>query len=247
MEAETRRLRAEQERVERRMSGAGSFWDTYVATPPPVTPQKSATPQQQKLYSITCPNCGVQADGVPLGKGETLLRCGSCQAEFKCVRPGKESETPEALLQQLASSLHAREEYAREIFLRADVSRTGSVSPADLRFALQSLGVALSDEELRALVLKFDTNGDHQLNYEEFLSWLEPRAHSWATTSSLAAAAVGCAPRPRAAAPPLSPFSPQLHTYSFPPARRHADARHPTGRRACRLGPRRNRSSGCSR
>ena len=136
----------------------GSFWDLYTAAESVLSQKQTPAAPQQKLYSITCPSCGVEALGVPLGKGETLLRCEACNAEFKCRRPGKESETPEALLQQLASSLHAREEHARKIFLRADVSRTGSVSPADLRFALQSLGVALSDEELRALVLKFDTN-----------------------------------------------------------------------------------------
>ncbi|CAL8276277.1 unnamed protein product [Merluccius merluccius] len=51
-----------------------------------------------------------------------------------------------------------------------DDDETGNISLRNLRRVARELGENITDEELRSMIDEFDTNGDGEINQEEFLS-----------------------------------------------------------------------------
>jgi Ca2+-binding EF-hand superfamily protein len=102
---------------------------------------------------------------------------------------------------QIASAMRQHSSRARELFLRWDAQQTGSLSPAEFLRGIASLGLALSADEQRRLLTRFDVDGSGTVDYDEFVTVFEfatraPAMSASHTTHSLASS------RPsRAAAP----------------------------------------------
>ena len=82
------------------------------------------------------------------------------------------------MLLQRAQSARLRTEIAAkgilqyDMFRSADFDRNGLLTAAELWGALDWLGVEVSAEDVVGLVLTFDSDGDRNLNYNEFVSML---------------------------------------------------------------------------
>ncbi|XP_078182254.1 calmodulin-6-like [Carex rostrata] len=61
------------------------------------------------------------------------------------------------------------EQELREAFRVFDKDQNGFISAAELRHVMTNLGEKLSDEEVQEMVQEADTDGDGQINYEEFV------------------------------------------------------------------------------
>jgi Ca2+-binding EF-hand superfamily protein len=58
----------------------------------------------------------------------------------------------------------------QKIFNLFDAERKGSVSFKDLKRIAKELGESMSDEELREMVERADSNGDGEISFEDFYS-----------------------------------------------------------------------------
>jgi len=56
----------------------------------------------------------------------------------------------------------------RRAFMEMDKSKTGAITPEDLRFYLTHWGVSLNEEKLMELLNFFDADGDGKISYEDF-------------------------------------------------------------------------------
>ncbi|XP_012440358.1 calmodulin [Gossypium raimondii] len=61
------------------------------------------------------------------------------------------------------------EEELKEAFKVFDKDQNGFISATDLRHAMTNLGEILTDEEVDEMIHEADTDGDGQVNYEEFV------------------------------------------------------------------------------
>ncbi|GMJ06659.1 calmodulin 1, TOUCH 1 [Hibiscus trionum] len=61
------------------------------------------------------------------------------------------------------------EEELREAFKVFDKDQNGFISAAELRHVMANLGENLTDEEVDEMIREADTDGDGQVNYEEFV------------------------------------------------------------------------------
>jgi calmodulin len=62
------------------------------------------------------------------------------------------------------------EEQVRAQFNNLDKDGNGVISAQELREVLAALGDQLSDEDVNEIIRDVDTDGDGQVNYEEFLA-----------------------------------------------------------------------------
>lgn len=62
---------------------------------------------------------------------------------------------------------------APQAFLKLDRDRSAHISPGELERVLRGAGVAVSAEEMEALVSKYDTGGDGRLDVSELGRLLE--------------------------------------------------------------------------
>ncbi len=60
------------------------------------------------------------------------------------------------------------EEELLEAFKIFDRDGNGSISAAELRYAMMNLGEKLTDEEVNDMILEADINSDGQIDFEEF-------------------------------------------------------------------------------
>ncbi|KAK3603071.1 hypothetical protein CHS0354_015766 [Potamilus streckersoni] len=58
----------------------------------------------------------------------------------------------------------------REAFQMFDEDGNGFISAAELKQVMTNLGEKLTDEEVDQMIREADTDGDGQVNYEEFLA-----------------------------------------------------------------------------
>ena len=77
-----------------------------------------------------------------------------------------------AFHESIRQALDRRSQGLNKLFIKLDVNDTGVLEPWDVRNAFMRVGVRLSDNELRALVLRYDSDGDGSFNYGDFLSWM---------------------------------------------------------------------------
>ncbi|MBA0835446.1 hypothetical protein Goarm_007726, partial [Gossypium armourianum] len=61
------------------------------------------------------------------------------------------------------------EEELKEAFKVFDKDQNGFISAAELRHVMTNLGEILTDEEVDEMIHEADTDGDGQVNYEEFV------------------------------------------------------------------------------
>ncbi|MBA0690071.1 hypothetical protein Goari_007767 [Gossypium aridum] len=61
------------------------------------------------------------------------------------------------------------EEELKEAFKVFDKDQNGFISAAELRLVMTNLGEILTDEEVDEMIHEADTDGDGQVNYEEFV------------------------------------------------------------------------------
>jgi len=61
------------------------------------------------------------------------------------------------------------EEELREAFKVFDKDGNGFISAAELRHVMTNLGEKLTDEEVDAMIKEADTDGDGQVDYNEFV------------------------------------------------------------------------------
>jgi len=69
---------------------------------------------------------------------------------------------------RLIYDLFGRKENLKEAFTRFDVNRDGKVTAQELRRALDSLNIDVTDDMISILFSKYDTNHDSTVDYEEF-------------------------------------------------------------------------------
>jgi calmodulin len=60
----------------------------------------------------------------------------------------------------------------REAFNVFDKDGSGKISKDELRHIMKSLGEDLSEEEIQQMILEADTNGDGEIDYDEFVRML---------------------------------------------------------------------------
>ncbi|CAM0876167.1 unnamed protein product [Alopecurus aequalis] len=61
------------------------------------------------------------------------------------------------------------DEELKEAFEVLDKDQNGFISPIELRTVMINLGEKMSDEEVEQMIKEADTDGDGQVNYEEFV------------------------------------------------------------------------------
>ncbi|EZG70002.1 centrin, caltractin [Gregarina niphandrodes] len=76
----------------------------------------------------------------------------------------------EEFLDGITSKLGDREskEGIRKIFMLFDDDRTGSISFKNLKRVAQELGETMTDEELKEMIERADSNGDGEISFEDF-------------------------------------------------------------------------------
>eukprot|EP00753_Platysulcus_tardus_P009535 PLAT217.26.p1 GENE.PLAT217.26~~PLAT217.26.p1 ORF type:complete len:488 (+),score=243.74 PLAT217.26:235-1698(+) len=87
--------------------------------------------------------------------------------------------------EHLADKLSQRFRHMRDVFIKFDGDRSGLVSPRELRFGLRQLGITLDDEDVSALLHRYDMTGDGLFNYEEFVRMLEGSVDPYHSTASM--------------------------------------------------------------
>lgn len=66
------------------------------------------------------------------------------------------------------------EEEMRAAFKVFDKDKSGKISPAELWIVMESLGERLSKDEIEQMIVAADTDGDGEVNYEEFIKMMAP-------------------------------------------------------------------------
>ncbi|TVT99350.1 hypothetical protein EJB05_55283 [Eragrostis curvula] len=61
------------------------------------------------------------------------------------------------------------DEELKEAFEVLDKDQNGFISPTELRTVMVSLGEKMTDEEVEQMIKEADTDGDGQVNYDEFV------------------------------------------------------------------------------
>ncbi|XP_062214630.1 calmodulin-like protein 4 isoform X3 [Phragmites australis] len=61
------------------------------------------------------------------------------------------------------------EEELKEAFEVLDKDKNGFISPTELRMVMTNLGEQMTDEEVEQMIKEADTDGDGQVNYDEFV------------------------------------------------------------------------------
>ncbi|KAK3146127.1 hypothetical protein QOZ80_3AG0216670 [Eleusine coracana subsp. coracana] len=61
------------------------------------------------------------------------------------------------------------DEELKEAFEVLDKDQNGFISPTELRTVMTSLGEKMTDEEVEQMIKEADTDGDGQVNYDEFV------------------------------------------------------------------------------
>jgi Ca2+-binding EF-hand superfamily protein len=69
--------------------------------------------------------------------------------------------------------MHHRE--LRETFGHYDNNRDGNISLVEFSRLLQALGAGMSDEEVRIGFEALDTDGNHVIDFDEFVRWWNDR------------------------------------------------------------------------
>lgn len=110
-----------------------------------------------------------------------------------------------------------RQEFDRDL--------TGEVEADELDRGLQKLGLRLEDEELRALLDKFDSDGDGKISFKEFQSFLARTDDAGAAAG--AAAGAGAPGSARRAEPTVRPPRGDSGAACSRNARRRCDVRRP--------------------
>jgi len=64
------------------------------------------------------------------------------------------------------------EEELKEAFKVFDKDNNGYISAAELRHVMTNLGEKLTDEEVEEMIKEADTDGDGQVNYDEFVKMM---------------------------------------------------------------------------
>jgi len=104
------------------------------------------------------------------------------------------------LMAQIASAMRQHSSRARELFLRWDAQQTGSLSPAEFLRGIASLGLALSADEQRRLLARFDVDGSGTVDYDEFVTVFEFATRAPAMSASHTAHSLASSRPSRAAA-----------------------------------------------
>ncbi|KAL0581448.1 translation elongation factor EF1B gamma [Marasmius crinis-equi] len=77
-------------------------------------------------------------------------------------------------LAMMAKKVHAgdSEEEIKQAFKVFDKDGSGSISAAELRHVMESLGERLSDAEIDAMMKEADVDGDGTISYNEFVKMM---------------------------------------------------------------------------
>ena len=67
-----------------------------------------------------------------------------------------------------------REAELRSAFSLFDKDSNGLISADELRHVMKTLGEDLTEDEIDQMMREADTNGDGQINYEEFVAMMSP-------------------------------------------------------------------------
>ncbi|CAH1788764.1 unnamed protein product [Owenia fusiformis] len=73
----------------------------------------------------------------------------------------------------------------RKVFDRLDRDGSGSISSGELKVALEEVGHRPSDEEVQELVKQIDTDGNGEVEWEEFLAIFQTKPKKKHTEASL--------------------------------------------------------------
>lgn len=74
----------------------------------------------------------------------------------------------------------------KSLFLRWDTKSTGFVSEPQFRASIASLGISLNDNEIEALVAKYDSQGTGTVNYSDMWKYLQAAAEAPKSTAQSA-------------------------------------------------------------
>ena len=71
-------------------------------------------------------------------------------------------------LNVLLSKAPFNDEEIKEAFFTFDMNANGYIGASEIRFVLDALGEAVTDEEIDEMIHLIDVDGDGQINFKEF-------------------------------------------------------------------------------
>ena len=89
-------------------------------------------------------------------------------------------------LDEVANGTYVNEDHYKEAFNKYDADGSGSISPEELRHVIAELGEDLASHEVDKLIKEADTDGDGDINYQEFVELMKARKRLLAIASKLA-------------------------------------------------------------
>ena len=66
----------------------------------------------------------------------------------------------------------------RRKFNEIDIDRGGTLTRKEIKILIRNSGLGLSDKEITAWINKADTNGDGEIDFNEFVEAYKRREHS---------------------------------------------------------------------
>ena len=89
-------------------------------------------------------------------------------------------------VENLISDRMHQQNVDKSLFLRWDTQSTGRVSEQQFRASIASLGLALTDEEMAALIAKYDNQGTGSINYADFWKYIQAASETPKSTNQSA-------------------------------------------------------------
>ncbi|KAI0209246.1 putative calmodulin-like protein 2 [Lamellibrachia satsuma] len=70
-----------------------------------------------------------------------------------------------------------KEEFLRDAFRKFDQDGNGRITADELRHVMHNLGETMTDDEIDEMIRAADTDGDGQIDYEEFFQMMVSKDH----------------------------------------------------------------------
>ena len=108
----------------------------------------------------------------------TILKVWGLEGTAVTVNPQRLREIEDIIFEKVRQRTHGADDEGktvRKIFKHFDLDGFGTIEFNEFTRALESMGCALPEFEMRALFDKYDRDGNNKLDFEEFSAWFAIR------------------------------------------------------------------------